>query len=1276
MKIESDCNKLVLEVEMSSSNKERGSVAEEDIEEGEISDDSQSVEEISAEDFKQQQERENCVSSSKTVASSSSMVWMGDLLKYRGSSNYGSGLYNFAWAQAVQNKPLSEGLVSRQDIEQQLANNKREKAAAAGEIAKTKMVSSSSSSAKEQRLVCNIILDDSSDEEIALNKSEDKEEGELEEGEIDFDSDPTATANSTINSIKQTLDTLTVNHTNKSFDEACLRLQTSLHSLHSIVCEAAGPLLDQAFAAIRTVKSVFNSMDFNQQQHMKDNYSRLLAHVNNQVPALFSPEQMKEIQAARNALDSPTNSSLDVDMEIDEDDVPVKKVLGILGEKPALVESGILGEKPGKAVKSFDKGLLQPFPIKPVDQRNTTIGSETLKQGVLGFSRGRGNFGPLLDLHRDHDVDSLPSPTREAPPPVYMRERQVIGVENVKAESKPMVESKIENVSVHRYETDAVKAVSTYQQKFGRNSFLLSSRLPSPTPSEESEGADSDLTGEVSSLSSVGYVKAVDPPMPLQTFYLDSSHINKSSGHALSQATITGPVASGPNPQRVLSKSRDPRLRIGNSEMGPSDVNAHPLLRDAPKIEPVVEIVNSTKDKNIGETTMDGPVLKKQKSGSTDVQMFRGGGWLENCSTVGKPAIDKIQSSESMVIDTKKAENVGIFSGQRQVTPSTLSAKTSETEQLPAIVTTNTATLPSLLKDIAVNPSLLMQLIMEQQRLAAESQKSSYSMQGEAPSFNVTSGSSALGNVALTRSYDYEQKPEKPQNLSQTALVNPQDEAGKIRMKPRDPRRILHSSTFQKNECLGSEHFKTNGSPMLASEVSRNNVSVRPQSEQAQTSSISPEVTSPPDIARQFTTNLKNLADIISSQSTDSVSTVSQSLTSSQAISVWAEKSDLVASATHSKDQQSGNSPESVTDTSRPKNAWGDIEHLFERYDDKQKAAIQRERTRRIEEQNKMFATKKLCLVLDLDHTLLNSAKFNEVEPVHEEILRKKEEQDREKPQRHLFRFSHMGMWTKLRPGIWSFLEKASKLYELHLYTMGNKLYATEMAKVLDPTGVLFAGRVISKGDDEDPFDGDEKIPKSKDLEGVLGMESAVVIIDDSIKVWPHNKLNLILVERYTYFPCSRRQFGLPGPSLLEIDHDERPEDGTLASSLSVIERIHQNFFSNLSLHEVDVRNILAAEQRKILAGCRILFSRIFPVGETKPHQHPLWQTAEQFGAVCTTQIDDMVTHVVANSLGTDKVNWAMSTRRFVVHPGWVEASALLYRRANENDFAVKINLP
>ncbi|XP_024357659.1 uncharacterized protein [Physcomitrium patens] len=356
---------------------------------------------------------------------------------------------------------------------------------------------------------------------------------------------------------------------------------------------------------------------------------------------------------------------------------------------------------------------------------------------------------------------------------------------------------------------------------------------------------------------------------------------------------------------------------------------------------------------------------------------------------------------------------------------------------------------------------------------------------------------------------------------------------------------------------------------------------------------------------------------------------------------------------------------------------WGgsnlhrDFEQLLEDLDEDQRITIQNERKRRIQEQDRMFSAGKLCLVLDLDHTLLNSAKFSEIEPEFEARLRQAENMERSRStkdpnmKQELYRFPHMSMWTKLRPGIWKFLAKASELYELHVYTMGNKAYATEMAKLLDPTGILFSGRVISKGDEVDGSD------KSKDLDGVLGMESAVVIIDDSSRVWPHHRENLIVVERYMYFPSSRRQFGLLGPSLLEVGHDERAVDGMLSSASGVIDRIHRNFFSNKKLREVDVRAILAAEQRRVLDGCRVLFSRIFPVGEANPHLHPLWRLAEQFGASCCLYINDKVTHVVAISLGTDKVNWATATGRPVVRPTWLEASAILYRRANEQDFPV-----
>lgn len=59
---------------------------------------------------------------------------------------------------------------------------------------------------------------------------------------------------------------------------------------------------------------------------------------------------------------------------------------------------------------------------------------------------------------------------------------------------------------------------------------------------------------------------------------------------------------------------------------------------------------------------------------------------------------------------------------------------------------------------------------------------------------------------------------------------------------------------------------------------------------------------------------------------------------------------------------------------------------------------------------------------------------FGEVDPLHDEMLRKKEEQDLEKPHRHLFRFPHMAMWTKLRPGIWNFLERVQTQQFLCLF--------------------------------------------------------------------------------------------------------------------------------------------------------------------------------------------------------------------------------------------------
>ncbi|GAB4839713.1 hypothetical protein Ancab_020423 [Ancistrocladus abbreviatus] len=1260
----------------------------EGVEEGEISD-PDSIKDVSNDDCKFSKQSKPTRSSSPSSPTTITMVtstctattaavsstntdryWMRDLYKYSYPRGYAaSGLYNLAWAQAVQNKPLNEVLVELKPDENLIRSHGHD-----GEEKNTAI----SLTGKDDTTA----IDDTS---MSVVVDSEKEEGELEEGEIDLDSEPLEVEDKEsasgglgsaafdiemedgelekrVDSIRGFMENVTPIVVEKSFDVVCNHLRLSLESLKHLVSHCWFPtkdaLIQKSFAAVQCVISVFCSMSGMEREQNKSTLSRLLTYVLSLNTALFSPQQMKEVEAVKLSISSravpPRIKTVDK-----QEELPVS-------DKAILTDSNTLAVNSGHNLSS--RGNLEAdSSVGAFDKKCTNLLSDSFIPLRSSNIMARAGISPLLDPHKVHDEDSLPSPTRKMPLPFLVTPPLPVGDVTIESNlAASGVVSEAENIAVHPYETDALKAVSSYQQKFGRTTFLSNDRLPSPTPSEEfKDGEAEDAGDEVSSYSMSDKIKALTPPVLSQTVVFSAPMVNSSQVTGMVTGSSAGLLGPGNPTFRATSKSRDPRLRYINPDLGAFDLNncTSPVL-SAPgsKLELSGELTGLKKHKIAEVPSVDGPAVKKQRNGletseiSVDkkqVLSLPGSKALDNGGIVGPDFVNRSQLG-TMAIDPRKSETVVVCSGAGTVNPSMAVGASSQ----PAVSGSTSASLHSLLSNITVNPSAWINIFREQKQ-------SSDSAKSLLHPVDSIFGAVSLSNVT----------PPSSSGSGQKTARLAQDESAKIRMKPRDPRRVLHTGTTQKGGSSGLEHLKTTESPMAISQgVKENSNSPKHVNGTDKNAALSqPSIL--PDIAKQFTESLKNIADIISVSPTSVVPSISPQ-SASQQVQVTLDDGRPSGPLSASNQRTGpGLKPEEGAGPAGPAQSqsnWGDVEHLFEGYDDQQKAAIQRERARRIEEQKKMFADRKLCLVLDLDHTLLNSAKFSEVEPVHDEMLRKKEEQDREKLQRHLFRFPHMGMWTKLRPGIWNFLEKASKLYELHLYTMGNKLYATEMAKVLDPKGVLFAGRVISRGDDGDIFDGDERVPKSKDLDGVLGMESAVVIIDDSVRVWPHNKLNLIVVERYTYFPCSRRQFGLPGPSLLEIDHDERPEDGTLASSLAVIERIHQNFFSNQSLDDVDVRNILASEQRKILSGCRIVFSRVFPVGEANPHLHPLWQTAEQFGAICTNQIDEQVTHVVANSLGTDKVNWALSTGRHVVHPGWVEASALLYRRANEQDFAIK----
>lgn len=1207
-------------------------------------DSSESLEEISAADFKE--------SSSGTAAASASSqrsrVWMG----YTMSRSYAPAFHSFAWAQAVQNKPLVPRPAADEDEVEHLVDASDEEKEE-GEIEEGEAVQSTSPPIKQPET---IDLDsDAQDksESVAMEQTPLAVEAA---DELDFDQ--------RVGSILEELERLSIEEAEKSFEGSCARLRSCFESLKPLFPESGSPmpmldaLVQQAFVGIGTITTVANSYAMPKREQNKNMLLKLLFHIKNRYSDMLTLNQ-------RDELDSRVRQLVFVDGEDNAGSNCSTKTVNVVvpyGQVPSdrlPVESGAANPLRGSS-----------FPSWEIPANNRMV-------------------SPLLDLHADYDENSLPSPTRDSAPPFLVPKPIGFGVFPM-APDRYFSAERVDPSKKVLYPcvNDVLKDVSSYRQKYGQTSTFASDDLPSPTPSDDGDKSgdkEGDIFGEVSSFSASN--KSAPPSGNLIPAYRPSPVISSNDSFAGGPPGYAKQIeqsVSGPSHAlKPSAKSRDPRLRFLNRDSGgTADANRHVNLAEpnASKDGTLGGVVsdNSRKHKATGQPLTDETVLKRARESTgnpRDMQVPPG----RDGSNISSYSGDRVQSNQHTGLETKTAgipsirTSSQLISNVSSIPDSTGTLHASQPNSVPQTSAAPIVSLPAVLKDIAVNPTVLMHWIqMEHQKRSASEPQPASGIISSGMINNVTAGmvippgnAPKTTEVAHIPSY-------RPQATSQTASVNSQNDPGVIRMKARDPRRVLHNNTSQKNDTPNSDQAKSNGIALPAFQDSKDNLINHQQlAEQLQTTVLPSQPVSLSSIARQSTMSVSKVDPVSNSQ------LAASSLIAPQETLVSVNRADprLAAGQNDSNDA----APATTLGTRPPANQWGDLDDLLNGYDDQQKALIQKERARRIMEQHTMFSSRKLCLVLDLDHTLLNSAKFIEVDPIHEEILRKKEEQDRERSERHLFRFHHMQMWTKLRPGIWNFLEKASKLYELHLYTMGNKLYATEMAKVLDPSGTLFAGRVISRGGDGisrggdgDTFDSDDRVPKSKDLDGVLGMESAVVIIDDSVRVWPHNKNNMIVVERYTYFPCSRRQFGLPGPSLLEIDRDERPEDGTLASSLAVIGRIHQNFFSHPNLNDADVRSILASEQRRILAGCRIVFSRIFPVGEANPHLHPLWQTAEQFGAVCTNQIDHRVTHVVANSLGTDKVNWALQTGRFVVHPGWVEASALLYRRANEHDFAVK----
>ncbi|KNA11133.1 hypothetical protein SOVF_137600 [Spinacia oleracea] len=182
---------------------------------------------------------------------------------------------------------------------------------------------------------------------------------------------------------------------------------------------------------------------------------------------------------------------------------------------------------------------------------------------------------------------------------------------------------------------------------------------------------------------------------------------------------------------------------------------------------------------------------------------------------------------------------------------------------------------------------------------------------------------------------------------------------------------------------------------------------------------------------------------------------------------------------------------------------------------------------------------KKLHLVLDLDNTLIHS-----ISTTRERITLI----DRKKIKtvyKDVYEILGGDRLVKVRPGARSFLEQATALFDLSIYTMAGEDYAKEVSRVL-------RSKVCEKRVRFETVISNEHStkPGRKGLDVVLSHEPAVLIVDDLVEVWrDEHKGNVINIKPYKFFKKRR-----PWVTFVEDDQE-------LPRVLSILRKVHEIFY-------------------------------------------------------------------------------------------------------------------
>ena len=348
-----------------------------------------------------------------------------------------------------------------------------------------------------------------------------------------------------------------------------------------------------------------------------------------------------------------------------------------------------------------------------------------------------------------------------------------------------------------------------------------------------------------------------------------------------------------------------------------------------------------------------------------------------------------------------------------------------------------------------------------------------------------------------------------------------------------------------------------------------------------------------------------------------------------------------------------------------------------------------------------LHGARKLALILDLDHTLIHTTAVDHA-PADIETL-------------NADNIHHLGIDEKVegigtltkhyivkkRPHLDTFLHTAHEQFQMTIYTAGTRKYAAAVANMMDPTGKLFSGRIVSRSD----VPNDKHAGLEKSLARLfLGDSSMAMIVDDREDVWKGEQdRQLYVVRPFVHFKGAHEVDNTAGNTSSEdrvismMPCNDKPANSSIAvddqllRTLQVAQELHEEYYNDFDKHasegssgaSITVTSVtslptplssrLVSKKRKVLEGCVITFSGLIPINEINPAEKCLlWRLVISLGGQVCTEVTDRTTHLVTTSVESKKVSNAQKRGNiWIMHPDWLLYSRWAVRKASEVTFTL-----